>query len=551
MENRLDADLLRRMFLAGANALSAKKEEINELNVFPVPDGDTGTNMTMTIMAAAQAIEPLDDPSIEMLAKLISSGSLRGARGNSGVILSQLFRGFTRSIRELNTLGTTEISAAMDRGVETAYKAVMQPKEGTILTVAKSMAVYASALCLETEDLGEFFEKVLEEGERSLAHTPDLLPVLKEAGVVDSGGKGLMTILHGAVDCFNGKSADVQLNISPGAAQAAPLPKKREHISTDEIKYGYCTEFIIVLTKPIHYADEQHLKEYLGSIGDSLVVVADDEVVKIHVHTNDPGLAIQKGLTYGELTRLKIDNMREEHKETLFDKETPETAAAEEPRKKTAFISVCAGDGLADIFRQLGADEIISGGQAMNPSTDDLLGAIETVHAEDVFILPNNKNIILAANQAKEMTESCRVHVIPTKTIPQGISALVNYIPEHSAEDNETVMTSELERIASGEVTYAVRDTVIEGTDIKEGDLMGIGDNGLLSVGRDLPEVIREMVSRMITDESELISLYLGEDFPPELEDTVSELLTESFPQADVEINEGGQPVYYVILSVE
>ena len=551
MENRINAELLRRMFLAGANALSEKKEVINELNVFPVPDGDTGTNMTMTIMSAAEAIAHLENPTMEMLAKAISSGSLRGARGNSGVILSQLFRGFTKSIRDLSSLGTTEIAAAMERGVETAYKAVMQPKEGTILTVAKSMAAAAAEYSLETEDMHSFFEKVLAEGERSLENTPELLPVLKEAGVVDSGGAGLMTVLNGAFEAFTGKVTDFSLKNSTGAPAAEHKEPRREAISTDEIKFGYCTEFIILLSKPIHYADEQHLKEYLGSIGDSLVVVADDEVVKIHVHTNDPGLAIQKGLTYGELTKLKIDNMREEHRETLF-KETPAAEPApEQPRKDTAFISVCAGDGLADIFSKLGADEIISGGQTMNPSADDILAAIERAHAEHVFILPNNKNIILTAQQAKELSPECTVHVIPTKTIPQGISALINYIPEHTPEENEAAMTEELGMIASGEITYAVRDTVIEGTQIHEGDLMGLGDHGLLAVGKSLPDVITQMARALVTDESELISLYLGEDFPAELKDTVEEDLAEEFPDVDVEISEGGQPVYYVILSVE
>ncbi len=539
------------MFLAGANALSEKKEVINELNVFPVPDGDTGTNMTMTIMSAAEAIAHLENPTMEMLAKAISSGSLRGARGNSGVILSQLFRGFTKSIRDLSSLGTTEIAAAMERGVETAYKAVMQPKEGTILTVAKSMAAAAAEYSLETEDMHSFFEKVLAEGERSLENTPELLPVLKEAGVVDSGGAGLMTVLNGAFEAFTGKVTDFSLKNSTGAPAAEHKEPRREAISTDEIKFGYCTEFIILLSKPIHYADEQHLKEYLGSIGDSLVVVADDEVVKIHVHTNDPGLAIQKGLTYGELTKLKIDNMREEHRETLF-KETPAAEPApEQPRKDTAFISVCAGDGLADIFSKLGADEIISGGQTMNPSADDILAAIERAHAEHVFILPNNKNIILTAQQAKELSPECTVHVIPTKTIPQGISALINYIPEHTPEENEAAMTEELGMIASGEITYAVRDTVIEGTQIHEGDLMGLGDHGILAVGKSLPDVITQMARALVTDESELISLYLGEDFPAELKDTVEEDLAEEFPDVDVEISEGGQPVYYVILSVE
>ncbi|MBE5996242.1 MAG: DAK2 domain-containing protein [Lachnospiraceae bacterium] len=561
----IDALMLRDMFTAGAHYLSAEKEHINDLNVFPVPDGDTGTNMTMTIMSAVDALAAIDRPSMETISKAISSGSLRGARGNSGVILSQLFRGFSKVIRESEALDAVILSSAMNRAVDTAYKAVMKPKEGTILTVAKSMAVKAAELAPDAEDLSAFFEEILEEGEATLARTPEMLPVLKEAGVVDSGGKGLMTVLHGAVDLFNGKEIDLtDLQKAAAPAAAEPMRRTREHIETDDIRFGYCTEFIVLLEKPFTEEDELHMKEFLCSIGDSLVLVADDELVKIHVHTNDPGLALQKGLEYGQLTRLKIDNMREEHRETMFnEKEKADYAVTEEklaeqeeqaeekPWAETGFLSVAAGEGLCEIFRQLGCDRIVSGGQSMNPSTDDFLKAIEEVHAKDVFILPNNKNIILAANQARDLTDSCNVHVIPSKTIPQGISAMVSFVREMSPEENEEQMTEALQDVHSGEVTYAVRDTSIDSHAIHEGDIIGIGDKGLLAVGNDLNKVIVSMAEEITDEDSELISVYTGEDYPSEREEELRQMLEEAFPGQDVEINYGGQPVYYGIISVE
>ena len=568
--NTIDALMLKSMFTAGAHYLSREKEHINDLNVFPVPDGDTGTNMTLTIMSAVEALNALDKPSMENISKAISSGSLRGARGNSGVILSQLFRGFTKVIRDYDELDAKTIAMAMNRAVDTAYKAVMKPKEGTILTVAKSMAGKAAALAEETEELPVFFEAVLLEGEETLARTPDLLPVLKEAGVVDSGGKGLMTVLHGAVDFFNGEEIDLSEESTAAKASAQPegIRRERGHIETDDIKFGYCTEFIILLEKPFTEEDEAAMKEYLCSIGDSLVLVADDDLVKIHVHTNDPGFALQKGLSYGQLTKLKIDNMREEHRETMFSeaekKEYSVSSAAEKstggedmddaakrPWKDCAFLSVAAGAGLCEIFTQLGCDKIVSGGQSMNPSTDDFLKAIEEVHAHDVFILPNNKNIILAANQARDLTEECSVHVIPSKTIPQGISALVGFVREMSPEENEAQMTEALSAVRSGEVTYAVRDTSIDAHPIHEGDIIGIGDEGLLAVGDNIKDVIVSMAKEMTDEDSELISVYTGEDFPDDLRDPLTEALEEAFPDCDIEMNYGGQPVYYGILSVE
>ena len=557
----LDAALVRKMFIAGAQALAAEKEVINALNVFPVPDGDTGTNMTMTITAAVEALGAVEEVDMAHIAKAISAGSLRGARGNSGVILSQLFRGFTKVIREYSELNAQTLSAAMQKGVDTAYKAVISPKEGTILTVAKAIASEAAKQAETAETMNAYFEAILTEGEAALANTPELLPVLKEAGVVDSGGKGLMTILHGCYDAFCGKEIDT----SAFTAAARPAQKQRRaHIETDDIRFGYCTEFIVLLEKEFTDQSEAEMKKYLSSIGDSLVLVADEGMVKVHVHTNDPGLALQKGLQYGQLTRLKIDNMREEHRETLFEESSapepapaetqssvPEPADTEKEWKECAFLAVAAGEGMKEIFTQLGADFIVEGGQSMNPSTDDLLSAIEAVHAKSVFVLPNNKNIILAANQAAILAEGCSVYVIPTTTIPQGITALVNYVPEVSAEENAAQLSEDIKSVRSGEVTYAVRDTQIDGQKICEGDLIGIGDDGLLAVGSSMQDVVLCMLDKMADEDSELISVYRGADLPEEAMEQIAGLLQEKFPDTDIEISYGGQPVYYLILSVE
>ena len=549
--NTIDAKLLARMFLAGAKNLEVKKEWINELNVFPVPDGDTGTNMTLTIMSAVKEVNNLEDVQMTSLAKAISSGSLRGARGNSGVILSQLLRGFTKGIRDLEELDAVALARAVDKGVETAYKAVMKPKEGTILTVARGVADKALELAEDAEDLQTFLEDVLEEGRRVLAKTPDMLPVLKEAGVVDSGGQGLMVVLEGAFDAFMGKEVDLTFD----GGESAKVVKITPQAEAD-IKFGYCTEFIIVLNKEFTAEDEVDFKAYLSSLGDSIVCVADDEVVKIHVHTNDPGLAIQRALTYGSLSRIKIDNMREEHQEKLIkDAEKIAAQQAEEaakaPKKEVGFISVSIGEGFGQIFRDLGVDYLIEGGQTMNPSTEDMLNAISKVNAEHIFILPNNKNIILAANQAKALTKDKDIIVIPTKTVPQGITAVINYVPEKYVEDNEKDMTEEITRVKTGQITYAVRDTHIDDKEIHEGDIMGIGDHGMLAVGKEVAAVAKETVEQMVDDETELISIYYGEGFTEEEAEKLAGELEEQYDYCDVEVNCGGQPIYYCIISVE
>ena len=550
--NTVDAKLLARMFLAGAKNLEVKKEWINELNVFPVPDGDTGTNMTLTIMSAVKEVNALSDITMESLAKAISSGSLRGARGNSGVILSQLLRGFTKSIKEHDVLDALALARAFDKGVETAYKAVMKPKEGTILTVARGVADKALELAEDAENLQEFFEDILAEGNDVLSKTPDMLPVLKEAGVVDSGGQGLMVVLEGAYDAFMGK----EINLEFDAGETAKVVKISPQAEAD-IKFGYCTEFIIVLNKEFTDNDERSFKEYLSSLGDSIVCVADDEVVKIHVHTNDPGLAIQRALTYGSLSRIKIDNMREEHQEKLIkDAEKLAAQQAEEekastPRKEVGFISVSIGDGFGDIFRDLGVDYLIEGGQTMNPSTEDMLNAIDKVNADNIFIFPNNKNIILAANQAKALTEDKNIIVIPTKTVPQGITAVINFVPEKSVEENEADMVEEIKRVKTAQVTYAVRDTHIDEKEIHQGDIMGIGDHGMLAVGQDVSAVAKEAAVAMVDDDTELISIYYGEDFSQEDAEALGAELEEMYDYCDVEVNFGGQPIYYCIISVE
>lgn len=551
---KIDASLLAKMFLAGANNLEAKKEWINELNVFPVPDGDTGTNMSMTILAAAKEVGSLEKKDMKSVAKAISSGSLRGARGNSGVILSQLFRGFTKVIANYEYIDTVVLAEACDKAVETAYKAVMKPKEGTILTVARGAANKAIEMVEETDDLGVFIQAVIREAERVLKKTPEMLPVLKQAGVVDSGGQGLVVVLQGAYDALMGKEIDYS---SLEGAQASGGITKISAQTEAEIKFGYCTEFIIVLKKPLSNEQVTAYKAFLTSIGDSIVVVADDEIVKTHVHTNDPGLAIQEALKHGSLSRIKIDNMREEHQERLIkdaQKVAAEQAKAEATPvelKEMGFISVSAGAGLSEIFSGLGVDVIIEGGQTMNPSTDDILNAIEKVPAKNVFVLPNNKNIILAANQAAALSEEKKVYVVPTKTIPQGISALINFIPEQSAEENAQRMTEELGNVKSGQITYAVRDTVIDDKEIKENDYMGIGDDGILSVGADMNETLLGMIDQLVDEESGIISLYYGEDVSEEDAQALAGALQEKYEDLEVEVNDGGQPIYYYILSVE
>ncbi len=554
--NTIDAAMLKKCFLAGAANLEAKKEIINELNVFPVPDGDTGTNMTMTILSAAKEVSNIASPNFENLSKAISGGSLRGARGNSGVILSQLFRGFTKEIKSVTVIDAPVLARAFQKATETAYKAVMKPKEGTILTVAKGLSDKMNELACENGDLEEILGQVLEHGRYVLSQTPEMLPVLKEAGVVDSGGQGLIEVLSGIYDCLLGKEIDLT------AALGTTTNAKVEADTTQaDIKYGYCTEFIINIEKKFDNGDELNFKAYLESIGDSIVVVADDEIVKVHVHTNDPGLAIQKALTYGSLSRMKIDNMREEHKEKLIkeaqkaeaEKKAAEEAAKKpaEPKKKYGFISVSAGAGLSEIFEGLGVDVVIEGGQTMNPSTEDMLNAIDKVNAENVFILPNNSNIILAANQAQSIVTDKNVYVIPSKTIPQGITALINFDESADAEANFDNMSSEMKNVKTGQVTYAVRDTSMDGKEIKQNDIMGIGDKTILSVGKDIEETTIDMLSQLIDDDSELISVYYGEDVSSEQVDSLTAKIEETYPDLDLEVHSGGQPIYYYIVSVE
>ncbi len=562
----VDAPLLAKMFLAGAKNLEAKKEWINELNVFPVPDGDTGTNMTMTIMSAATEVSNLgESPDMASLAKAISSGSLRGARGNSGVILSQLFRGFTKGISKYEVIDVVILCDALQKAVETAYKAVMKPKEGTILTVAKGGADRALELIGETDDLAVFMDEVIRHADYVLSQTPEMLPVLKQAGVVDSGGQGLVTVLKGAYDALMGKEIDYTIETPSAGSGVVKISQQAEQ----DIKFGYCTEFIIVLNHPMEEKEEMDFKAYLESIGDSIVVVADDEITKVHVHTNDPGLAIQRALEYGSLSKMKIDNMREEHQEKLI--KDAEKAAAEQkmadekkrsekdalaeaqkaPKKDMGFISVSIGEGINEIFKGLGVDYIIAGGQTMNPSTEDMLNAIEDVNADNIFILPNNKNIILAANQAASLIEEKNIFVIPTKTVPQGITALINFMPDSSPEENAARMTEELSTVKTGQVTYAVRDTLIDDKSIRQGDYMGMGDSSILSVGKDMDAVIRELVAQLVDEESAIISIYYGEEIKEETARQLGSELEETYPDCEVEVHFGGQPVYYYVISVE
>ena len=553
-KNTIDASLCAKMFLAGAKNLESKKEWINELNVFPVPDGDTGTNMTLTIMAAAKEVVSLEPVTMETLTKAVSSGSLRGARGNSGVILSQLLRGFTKVIRDEKEIDTAVLAAALQKAVETAYKAVMKPKEGTILTVARGGAERALELLEENPDveLSKMMDEVIKRSEEVLNQTPEMLPVLKEAGVVDSGGQGLLQVLKGAVDAFYGKEVDY--SIEGGKSETSET--KSSSLPEADIKFGYCTEFIIMLEKEYTEETELSFKAYLESIGDSIVVVSDDDIVKVHVHTNDPGLAIQRALTYGSLTRMKIDNMREEHHEKIR-KEAEKQAAAPKAEKapvemkETGFISVSIGEGIGEIFRDLGVDYLIEGGQTMNPSTEDMLNAIEKVNAKNIFILPNNKNIILAANQARDLTEDKNIIVIPTKTVPQGITAVINFVPEKTPEENAAVMTEEVSRVKTGQLTYAVRDTHIDDKTIHAGDIMGVGDHAILAVGKEINDVALETVEQMVDDETELISIYYGEDIKEEEAEVLRELIEEKYGDCDVELNFGGQPIYYYIISAE
>ena len=569
----IDAGMLKNAFLAGAKGLEAKKNWINELNVFPVPDGDTGTNMTLTIMAAAKEVAELENPTMDQLAKAISSGSLRGARGNSGVILSQLLRGFTKEIKAVEEIDTTILANAMVRGTETAYKAVMKPKEGTILTVAKAMADKGLEMASQTDDIEEFVKVVIEYGDYVLGQTPEMLPVLKQAGVVDSGGQGLMQMVKGAVDGLLGKTVDFSLDTvqdsgkTPAAGAGAAKGAARTDIDTADIKFGYCTEFIINLEKDYTDKDEAELKSYLESIGDSLVVVSDDEIVKVHVHTNHPGLAFEKALAYGSLSRMKIDNMREEHQERVIqdserlakeqaareqaDKDQASGEEAPAERREYGFIAVSSGEGLSDIFRGIGADFLIEGGQTMNPSTEDILKAIDRVNAENIFILPNNKNIIMAAQQARDLTEDKNIIVIPSRTVPQGLTALVNFMPDLGPEENTQTMTEEMGNVRTAQITYAVRTTNIDGIDIEEGDIMALGDHGMLAVGKSVDAVALDAMKEMLDEECELVTIYYGADVPEHEAEALRDQTQKQYPDKEIELQYGGQPIYYYLISAE
>lgn len=556
----IDAGMLKKAFLAGAKGLEAKKDWINELNVFPVPDGDTGTNMTLTIMAAAREVAELETPDMDQLAKAISSGSLRGARGNSGVILSQLLRGFTKEIKSVTEIDTTTLANAMVRGTETAYKAVMKPKEGTILTVAKGMSDKALEMASQTDDIEEFARAVIAYGDYVLEQTPEMLPVLKQAGVVDSGGQGLMQVVKGAFDGLIGKTTDFSLDSGAGQRSGKPqAAASRTDIDTSDIKFGYCTEFIVNLEKEYSEKEEAAFKSYLESIGDSLVVVSDDEIVKVHVHTNHPGLAFERALTYGSLSRMKVDNMREEHQERIIqDSERlarEQAAGRGEPPtdecREFGFIAVSSGDGLSSIFKGIGADYLIEGGQTMNPSTEDMLNAIDKVNAKNIFILPNNKNIIMAAQQARDLTEDKNIIVVPSKTVPQGITALVNFMPDLAAGDNLENMTEEMNHVRTAQITYAVRTTNIDGMEIEEGDIMAIGDHGMLAAGKSVDTVAVDALKAMLDEDSELVTVYYGCDVP---EDAAKELVSrakEMYPDKEIELQYGGQPIYYYMISAE
>lgn len=544
----IDANMLKNAFLAGAKGLEARKEWINELNVFPVPDGDTGTNMSLTIMAAAREVAELSDPTMDQLAKAISSGSLRGARGNSGVILSQLLRGFTKELKAVSEIDTITLASAMVRATETAYKAVMKPKEGTILTVARGMSDKAAQLAAQTDDIEEFVKAVIEHGDYVLSQTPEMLPVLKQAGVVDSGGQGLMQVVKGAFEGLMGKTVELSPGLVPdGEARSAAITD----IDTADILFGYCTEFIINLEKDYSDQDETELKAYLESIGDSLVVVSDEEIIKVHVHTNHPGLAFEKALSYGSLSRMKVDNMREEHRERVI-RDMEHMAAKNGGRSKPyGFIAVSAGDGLGSIFKGIGADCLIEGGQTMNPSTQDILSAIRKVNADTIFILPNNKNIIMAAQQARDLTEDKNVIVIPSRTVPQGITALVNFMPDLSTEENVETMTQEMEHVKTAQITYAVRTTSLDGMDIKEGDMMAVGDHGILAAGNSTEDVAIDALDALVDEDCELVTVYYGCDVPEQEARKLVVRAKELYPDRDVELQYGGQPVYYYMISAE
>lgn len=548
----IDSKILKNMFIAGAKYLESKKKYVDELNVFPVPDGDTGTNMSLTIIAAAKEVQNADDNSMAQVAKAISSGSLRGARGNSGVILSQLLRGFSKEISEHHVLDTLIIAHAFQKGVETAYKAVMKPKEGTILTVARAIADKASQLSEDTDDILFVLKETLAHAEAVLAKTPEMLPVLKEAGVVDAGGQGLIYVLKGAYLTLQ-NNGEIPFDVEEEVVDIVDHRFQKQY-ATDEIKFGYCTEFIInVRDEKINTSELEamELRSFLETIGDSIVAVADEDVIKIHVHTNDPGIALQKALGLGELSNIKIDNMREQHSHITFEHNKDDKSDIQKERKENGFVAISIGSGLSKIFSSLGVDYIVEGGQTMNPSTEDILLAIEKVNADHVFILPNNKNIILAAMQAKELVEDKTIHVIPSKSIPQGITAMINYTQGLSAEENEQTMTAHLADVSTGQLTYAVRDTSVNDQAIQQGDILGIGNDQILVVEKEVEKCAKALIHHLINEDSGLVTIYYGEDIDETTANDLATYIQENYEECEVEVHYGGQPLYYYLLSVE
>lgn len=546
---KINGLLLKKMIIAGANELNEHKQFVDSLNVFPVPDGDTGTNMSLTALAAARETEKSQSLSIEKIAKLASNGALRGARGNSGVITSQLFRGFAKGLEGFSEVGVTELAQAVRRGVQTAYKAVMKPKEGTILTVARACAESAEKVAVETDDIEVFLKRMIEDANAMLLQTTDMLPVLKQAGVVDAGGKGLLCILEGAYQHMN---TTEELKISEPLSTSAPDFNTLTSVKNESITFGYCTEFFINV-KNAEDSEVQKLKTYLSSIGDSIVCVNDEEIIKIHVHTDHPGLAIEKALSMGSLSGLKIDNMREQHTSKI-DFGQPVVAEEKEvssEEKQNGFISIATGDGLARIFKNLGVDWIIEGGQTMNPSTEDILNAIDKVHANNIFILPNNKNIILAAEQAAKLTKEKKVFVVPSKTIPEGINALFNYDENANPEDMLEVMKESMSSVTTASVTYAVRDTSLDGKEIKQGDILGMTGDKITVISHDVTQGTKELIDHVVADDSDMVSIYYGEGVSPDDAQSILDYIEEKFPDCEAEVQKGNQPLYYYIISVE
>ena len=564
----IDARLLAEMFFAGAANLEANKEWINELNVFPVPDGDTGTNMTLTIKSAVNEVSALGNTdSMKDICKAMSSGSLRGARGNSGVILSQLIRGFGKVAKAETALTIPVLAEAFDRAVETAYKAVMKPKEGTILTVAKGAALKSRELAdAGEENLEVFLGAVLEEAEKVLAHTPELLPVLKEAGVVDSGGQGLVQVMKGAYDRFLGKEIDYSALIEKEEPGEEAEPEK-EAQEQEALRFIYKMRMTVLMTKKPSSRDQKEYLEFLKSLGDRVKCAMEGDILHVKVQTNDPGLIIQRSQKFGELGEVRLINLKETDSAGKTApaeksgskpkapaepvKQAKEQEAAKQPRKDVGFITVSVGEGIKEIFRGLGVDYVISGGQTMNPSTDDVLKAVESVNADVIFVLPNNKNIIMAANQAASLTTDKKVVVVPTTTVPQGITAVINYMPDLDAEANKANMFEEIGSVHSAEITYAVRDTEISGIAIHQGDIMGIGDEGILTTGSNVEDVTFESLKMIVEEDTEIISIYYGEDVTEEDAEKLRTRAAEAFPSCDVELQYGGQPIYFYILSAE